>query len=103
MAEFITASPQRIDYGPDAGFNAMGKPIPTHRKEAGYRDAKAMGLDTEKAWHVIHGMSLYLERDKPYEAMAAGMRYVDLTGTYRLMAVLLTAGEPIPARRFEGV
>jgi hypothetical protein len=31
-----------------------------------------------------------LERDKPYEAQAAGMKFLDLTGTYRLFAVLLT-------------
>jgi hypothetical protein len=30
-----------------------------------------------------------LERDDPYGAMSDAMKYVDLTGTYRLMAALL--------------
>lgn len=75
----------------DSGFNAMGKPVPFYRRQAGFDTCKAMGLDTEAAFSAVNGMSEMLARDKPYEAMVAGMKYIDLIGTYRLMAVLLTA------------
>jgi len=51
-----------------------------------------MGLtDNEDAWRCVGTTAEALERDKPYEAQAAAMVYLDLTGAYRLMAVLLTA------------
>jgi hypothetical protein len=50
-----------------------------------------MGLNSARAWECVSSIANQLERDKPYEAQAAGMRFLDLTGTYRLMAVLLTA------------
>ncbi len=80
--------------GPGNGFDAMGKPIPKYRQQAGYDTCKQMGLDTEKAWSAVSGMTNALQRDEPYAAMEAGMKYLDLTGTYRLMAVLLTANRP---------
>ena len=74
-----------------SGFNAMGKPIPLHRKTSGYEHCIQMGLNKTRAVECVNGMSEQLERDKPYEAQAIGMRHLDLTGTYRVMAVLLTA------------
>lgn len=73
------------------GFNAFGKPVPESRKQAAYDCCKEMGLsDNEKAWGAVNGMSDCIERDKPFEAQQLGMQYLDLTGTYRLMAVLCT-------------
>lgn len=100
MAEFLEwrrmkgqlAPPPKVD-GSD-GFSAMGKPVPFYRRQAGYDTCLSMGLTSEAAYHAVNGMSEHLERDKPYDAMATGMRYIDLTGTYRLMAVLLTADKP---------
>lgn len=92
MAEFMGVQAEKSPKTPDSGFDAMGKPIPLHRRTAGLQHCAAMGLtDVELAWSCVGRMSEQLERDKPYEAMAAGMEYLDLTGTYRLMAVLLTA------------
>lgn len=76
-----------------SGFNAMGKSIPKHRKTAGYQDAQEMGLSKAHAMECVNGMVEQLERDQPYEAQAMGMKFLDLSGTYRLMAVLLTAEE----------
>lgn len=73
-----------------SAFNAMGHPVPTHRKTAAYQHAQDMGLSKAEAMECINGMAEQLERDQPYEAQAKGMKFVDLTGTYRLMAVLLT-------------
>jgi hypothetical protein len=93
MAEFLnqvvpTDSPECAD-----GFAAMGKPIPNHRRDAAYETCrKAFGMDSSKSMGTVQGMAEMLERDKPYEALGCGMKYgVDLTGSYRLMAVLLTA------------
>jgi hypothetical protein len=77
-------------------FNAMGKPIPPAAREIGYTDAKAMGLDTPRAVECVSATAAALERDKPYEAQAAAMRFLDLTGAYRLMAVLLCAAQAVP-------
>ena len=68
----------------------MGKPVPYERRQRAYEAAKSMGLDADSSFMAVDGMAEQLRRDKPYEAMQVGMRYVDLTGTYRLMATLLT-------------
>ena len=73
------------------GFNRMGKPLSEQARNAAYEHCKAMGLNSARAWECVSSIANQLEHDKPYEAQAAGMRFLDLTGTYRLMAVLLTA------------
>lgn len=99
MAEFLgQIKPRRQTVtGSYSGFDAMGKPVPPYRKTAALAHCRAMGLtDPEDATACVGGMAQQLERDQPYEAMAAGMKYLDYTGTYRLMAVLLTAEKPHP-------
>jgi len=91
MAEFIVDRPAKIASAPEDGFNAMGKPIPQHRKQNAFEHCKLMGLDTEEAWFAVNGTAEQLARDQPYEAQAIAMKYLDLVGSYRLMAVLLTA------------
>ncbi len=96
MAEFknqIPGFPPPEIKGTD-GFDAMGKPIPFYRRQAGFEHARQMGVTKGNAFSVVDAMCAGLERDEPYTAMEAGMKYVDLTGTYRLMAVLLTAQRP---------
>lgn len=100
MAEFLNHRNRSVPRGSDIeitgtdGFSAMGKPIPLYRRQAALKHCQAMGLTTNQAWTVVGAVSDQLERDEPYKAMAAGMRGLDLTGTYRLMAVLLTAPDP---------
>jgi len=73
------------------GFAAMGQPVPMFRRQAALDHLEQMGVDNGIRRRLCVGeMVEALERDRPYDAMAAGMRFVDLTGTYRLMAVLLT-------------
>lgn len=98
MAEFLQqgtqALPDVYTKGSD-GFAQMGKSIPLYRRDAGLQHCRSMGLtDTAQAMACVDQMASQLERDEPYRAMAAGMRFLDLTGTYRLMAVLLTAPKP---------
>ncbi len=77
------------------GFAAMGKPIPDYRRDEAYRTCRReFEMSSSKAMGTVQGMADSLERDKPYQALAAGMKYgVDLTGSYRLMAVLLAYQE----------
>lgn len=72
-------------------FNQMGKPILMNARAEGYTHCKAMGLTPARAMECVNAVAEQLQLDKPYEAQAAGMRYLDLTGTYRLFAVLLCA------------
>lgn len=98
MAEFIgrkQAAMRAEDKAAASGFEAMGKPVPYYRRQAAMAHCRDMGLkDTNKAMATIDRMSEALSRDEPYAAMEAGMAHLDLTGTYRLMAVLLTAEKP---------
>lgn len=77
----------------DNGFAAFGKPVPTERRADALKHIRDMGIvNNADAWECIGQMSSAIERDDPYAAMGIGMHFVDLTGTYRLMAVLCTDG-----------
>ena len=72
-------------------FNQMGKPILIEARSEGYKHCKAMGLTPARAMECVNNVAEQLQRDKPYEAQAAGMKFLDLTGVYRLFAVMLCA------------
>jgi hypothetical protein len=73
------------------GFNSFGKFVPYSRREVALRHCRDMGLtDTGKASGTIDRMAEAIARDEPYQAMEAGMAHLDITGTYRLLAVLCT-------------
>lgn len=75
-----------------SGFAAMGKPIPFSRQQTAYDTARSCGLDQQAAYDTVAWMAEQLRRDKPYEALHGALKYgIDLTGAYRLMAVLLAA------------
>lgn len=74
---------------PISFYDAIGKPISSTAKQAGYSECKAMGLDTARAYECVSAVVEQLQRDQMYEAQDVGMRYLDLCGTYRLIAVLL--------------
>ena len=92
MAQFMNAPRAASRLTPlegDDGFAAFGKPVSTERRAEGLKHLRAMGIvNNSDAWECIGQMSTSIERDEPYQAMEIGMRYVDLTGTYRLLAVL---------------
>lgn len=90
MVEFIG----QVAPGPVAGFDNIGKPVPVYRRQAAYDTLKSIGVkDSAARWRTVASMADRLERDKPYECVSEGMRVMDLTATYRVMAVLLTAPE----------
>jgi hypothetical protein len=59
-------------------FNAMGKPIPFAARAVAYEHCKEMGLSSARAHECVSCVSEQLERDKPYEAQATGMKFLDL-------------------------
>ena len=69
----------------------MGKPVPMHRRKAVYQAMADMGVtDSAERWSTVQRVSECLERDQPYDALQEGMKSLDLTGSYRLLAHLLT-------------
>ena len=94
MAEFLNQARPSDDLTAD-GMAAFGKPVPQARKSAALTHLRSMGVsDTNKATACIDRMAEQIKRDEPYKAMSIGMQYLDLTGTYRLLAVLCT--DPVP-------
>lgn len=85
------------------GFDAMGHPVPESRKQAGYAWLRTM-FTQEEATSLVNAVANKLERDQPYEAQKeARERGLDLTGVYRLMAVLLTDAKTDDEEELESV
>ena len=74
------------------GFSAMGKEVTFARRMKADLAFKDMVKDAtaEERFSCIQSVSDQLERDRPYEALATARKYLDLTGAYRLIAILLT-------------
>ena len=75
-----------------SGFDNMGKPIPNVRRDRAYHWLQDdVGLEREKAWNMVQLVSNHLERDHPHDAIDSAFKLgIDLTGAYRLLAILLT-------------
>ena len=83
------------EYEPDTGFEAFGKPVPSYRRTAALEHARAMGCDdTQKITFHIDRACTEIQNDQPYKAMEELGMLVDLTGIYRLLAVLCVAEKP---------
>jgi len=94
MAEFLNQVVHH-DEVYEEGFGNMGKPIPDFRKDEAYRVCREeWKMSSASAMSCVTGCALALERDRPHEAMSQAMRYIDLTATYRLFAILLTHPDP---------
>jgi hypothetical protein len=75
-------------------MNAMGHPIPSEGREAGYRACREMGLNGAEAWELTGRVASCMERDQPYEAERIALALpLDVTGYYRLAATLLASVE----------
>ena len=70
--------------------NNMGKPINNLSRQKGIDMLKEVGVKfASERYFCVRAVAEDLERDKPFEAMEKAMKYVDLTGAYRLFAELL--------------
>lgn len=71
--------------------NAFGKPVPTERQVAALDCAvESIGVDALLADPIIRDAARYVELDQPDNALTVLRNIVDLTGAYRLLAVLCT-------------
>ena len=74
--------------------NAFGHTVPTVRQVAALDCAvEIIGVDAMLADPVIRNAARYIELDRPLYALTALQNIVDLTGAYRLLAVLCTETE----------
>lgn len=105
---------KKIDY--NSGWNAFGKPVPDHRLMNGYKIVKEIipDISTEKAFSIVATVAKHIEHDRPFEIIGnttirreygdwfrkgksknqeisqTDLGMIDLTGRYRLLAVMLT-------------
>lgn len=71
-------------------MNNMGKPINEARRHQAYIMLEDMGVKMKvNRYLCVREVANYLERDEPFSARKAALKYIDLTGTYRLLATLL--------------
>jgi hypothetical protein len=78
-----------------SGFDAMGHTVPMFRKSEAERHLKQMGFtDAEQRFNIVSKMSTEIERDNSHAAMEAAYKLgLDVTGIYRILAVLLAHEE----------
>ena len=81
-----------------SGFDEMGGPVPTSRREVAYTWAKSLGMTDEGARSVVNNVANKLEHDKPYEAQQEALKCLDLASAYMLMSYLITNGEENESR-----
>ena len=82
----------------ETGFNALGKPVPSNRTDAAYKTVKHIlpNLTSEEAYAFVAKCAEYIRKDEPFRIVGAvegldeDLQKIDVTGRYRLMAVLLT-------------
>lgn len=81
-----------------SGWESFGKSIPASRMTCAYETLKEMipTLETEVAFSIIGKMATHVEKDRPFQIIGAiegldkDLALVDLTGRYRLLAILLS-------------
>ena len=77
-----------------SGFEAFGKPVPDYRRDEAYRQAREMGLTSEQAFTAVGQIASAIEHDHPHRVLGPTTDLaLDLTGRYRVMAVLATMQE----------
>ena len=77
------------------GFEAIGHTVPMFRRSAAETHLKQMGFtDAEQRFNIVN-MANEIERDNSHAAMEkAHEKGLDVTGVYRLLAVLLCEEPP---------
>lgn len=74
--------------------NAFGRPVPVIRCVAALDCAvEVIGADPLLADPVIREAAAWVERDEPSKALLVLRNVTDLTGAYRLLAVMCTGEE----------
>lgn len=80
-------------YPAGRGWNAFGHPVSKATRAEAERHALSMGATWVMAHAAVGEAADYIADDDPERAMLVLRAAVDLTGAYRLMAVLCTPRE----------
>lgn len=80
------------------GFNAFGHQVPENRLNNGYEAVKKMmpDADVETRYSIVFKCARFIKNDQPAKILAPPLTadkhlaQLDITGRYRLLAVLLT-------------
>ena len=81
----------------------MGHKLPPEIRQFGFDACLSMGLDAANALECTEKAANFYERDKPYEAQSSNLKFLDLTGHYRLMESLSAAWWENIGKSGEGV
>ena len=81
-----------------AGFKGFGNPVPSNRTSKAYKTVKEIlpGASSELAYSIVSKSAEYIRKDEPFKIIGAvegldeDLKKIDVTGRYRLLAVLLT-------------
>jgi hypothetical protein len=95
---YIFGGPSRGQpWNGESEWDAMGKVVPMFRRAAAEEHLKQMGFtDAERRFDLVNMMAYEIGNDNSHAAMErAYEKGLDVTGIYRLLAVLLC--EPKPA------
>jgi hypothetical protein len=79
-------------------WDALGLPVPFFRRSNGIKHLRDMGFtDRELMDRIVGRMSAHIERDDSHMALEDALKMgLDVTGCYRMLAVLLTGDPPTP-------
>ena len=73
------------------GMNALGKPIPKHRKDNAKEFIESLYTCNTSLTILLRAAEHALEHDRPNDFFKLFKDKLDLTAIYRLMAIYLTA------------
>ncbi len=71
------------------GFNAMGHPVPQHRRENAFKFMDGIGLNKGDSARLVDRAAMALESDNPDLAMKYCRDLLDVTGSYMAISKLL--------------
>jgi len=95
MPQWVSGKPPKQKWAGQSEFEAMGVEVPFFRRQAGYENCKQMGMkDSKTIFELIQDVSQMIERDDPHGALERMSKNLDVTGCYRLLAVLLCTPKP---------
>lgn len=93
--KWIGPKPDVKRWNGESEFEAMGVEVPFFRRNAAYQHVKQMGIkDSQRAFDIVQKMAELIERDEPHSAMETAHADLDVTGVYRLLAVMLCEPKP---------
>lgn len=72
----------------DAWFEALGEPVPEHRRERAVDEALDMGVAIPQPKQWVDNVAAAIEDDAPETAQARARQHLDVTGMFRLLAYL---------------